>query len=68
MKTQPLNSSMNEKCGENRKIYPKIEHTLQFCMLLVTLIAFKATMKKDLKEPMEIFKEIIQELKKRKFN
>jgi len=37
-------------------------------MLLVTLIAFKATMKKDLKEPMEIFKEIIQELKKRKFN
>lgn len=40
----------------------------EFCMLLVTLIAFKATMKKVLKEPMKIFKEIIQELKKRKFN
>ena len=58
MKTQPLNCSMNEKCGKNRRICPKIE----------TLIAFKAAMKKVLKEPMKIFKEIIQELKKRKFN
>ena len=51
MKTQPLNCSMNEKCGENRKICPKIEHTLQFCMLLVTLIldSFQSNNEKSFK-------------------
>ena len=49
MKSQPLNCSMNEKCGENRKICPKIEHTLRILYAFGNLDSFQSSNEKSFK-------------------